>query len=170
MIKNLKKGVMQVTDAQIGWGMLIVGLIAVMTYGATLIFKSNSTTDLSTYSLIMNEMSGLRPSTGYGTTDYTATLIKKDVLPKTIQTSGGTKILNRNGGEITVVGAGNGFTLSTAGIGQGDCIDAAAHLSIGKVTTTKINGTSFNGEVTAPAASAACTSGSTNTLAFTTSS
>jgi hypothetical protein len=66
MIKNLKKGVMQVTDAQIGWGMLIIGLIAVMTYGATLIFKSNSTTDLSTYSLIMNEMSGLRPSTGYG--------------------------------------------------------------------------------------------------------
>lgn len=46
MIKNFKKGVMQVTDAQIGWGMLIIGLIAVMTYGATLIFKSNSTTDL----------------------------------------------------------------------------------------------------------------------------
>jgi hypothetical protein len=32
----------------------------------------------------------------------------------------------------------------------GDCIDAAAHLSVGKVTTTKINGTSFTGEVTAP--------------------
>ncbi|HHP2613937.1 TPA: type 4 pilus major pilin [Enterobacter roggenkampii] len=169
MIKNLKKGVMQVTDAQIGWGMLIIGLIAVMTYGATLIFKSNSTTDLSTYSIIMNEMSGIRPSTGYGNADYTATLIKKDVLPKTIQISG-TKILNRNGGDITVVGAGNGFTLSTAGIGQGDCIDAAAHLSVGKVTTTKINGTSFTGEVTAPAASAACTSGNTNTVTFTTSS
>ncbi|HAT2303991.1 type 4 pilus major pilin [Citrobacter freundii] len=170
MMKNLKKGVMQVTDSQIAWGMIVIGLIAVMTYGATLIFKSNSTTDLSTYSLIMNEMSGLRPSSGYGTTDYTVTLIKKDVLPKTVQTSGGTKILNRNGGDITIVGAGNGFTLSTEKVGQGDCIDAASHLSVGKVTTTKINGTSFTGEVTAPAASAACISGNTNTISFTTSS
>lgn len=167
--RSFKKGLMSTTDANVGWGMMIGGLALVVIVAGVLVYKMATASDMTTYATVLTETKNFRPSNGYGTADYVPTLINAQVLPKSVSIQGN-KIYNKAGGEITVVGAGVGFTMTTQKVSQGDCISSAQRYSILDMQSTKINGTSFSGEVTAPNANAACTSGNTNTLAFTTNS
>lgn len=168
-MRSFKKGVMSITDANIGWGMMLGGLALVVIVAGVLVYKMSTASDMTTYGTILTETKNYRPSTGYGTSDYVPTLINANALPKSVNVTG-TKIYNKSGGEITVVGANTGFTMTTQKVSQGDCITMAQRYSILDMATTSINGTSYSGEVTAPDANTSCKSGNTNTIAFTTNS
>ncbi|WP_313397396.1 type 4 pilus major pilin [Acinetobacter variabilis] len=167
--RSFKKGLMSTTDANVGWGMMIGGLALVVIVAGVLVYKIATASDMTTYATILTETKNFRPSNGYGTSDYVPTLINANVLPKSVSIQSN-KIYNKAGGEITVVGAGVGFTMTSTKVSRGDCISTAQRYSILDMSSTKINGTSFTGEVTAPDANAACTSGNNNTIAFTTNS
>ncbi|ECO4313209.1 conjugal transfer protein [Salmonella enterica] len=167
-MKSMKRGVWQLGDGVGAYALAIAGLVAVASVVAYAVLKPNTTAEIQGITTIMNEMRNLRNSTGYGTSDYVPALAAS--LGKTVTISGG-KLYNKSGGDITVVGNGIGFTVTTTKLSQSDCIKMATTLSGADVTSTKINnGTTFNGEVTTVSAQTACTSGSTNTLAFSTSS
>lgn len=167
-MKNMKKGVWQLGDGVGAWAMGITGLIAVAAVVAYALQKPNQAAEIQAISTIMNEMRQNRNSTGYGTSDYVPALVA--AVGKTITVTNG-KLYNKSGGDITVVGAGTGFTVSTSKLNQSDCIKIATSISGGDVASTKINGGSnLTGEVSTLTAQTACTSGNTNTLSFTTSS
>ncbi|KAB1469224.1 hypothetical protein FZI27_20085 [Cronobacter sakazakii] len=168
-IKSFKKGVFQITDSQIAWAMLAIGLIVVVVGGAKLFSSTNTAADLNAYAAIMTEMRQLRPSTGYGTNDYVPVLVKKDVLPKSVNISNGV-IYNRSGGAISVTGNGQGFTMTTTKLSEGECMEYAPKLSLNNVAVTTINGTAISGEVSSAAAAQACASGSANQISFKTNS
>lgn len=169
-MKSLKKGVFQITDGMIGYGMAIVGLIAVISVGAVALLKPNSATEITTITTLVNETRSLRPSTGYGTLDFVPTLINAGRVPKGV-TIVGTTLQNKSGGAITIVGATTGIVLASTKVSQGDCITLVSALSSMDMASVKINsGTAFTTDVTAVQANAQCTAGKTNTLTFTTNS
>ncbi|CAH5302197.1 MULTISPECIES: type 4 pilus major pilin [Enterobacteriaceae] len=167
-MKSMKKGVWQIGDGVGGWAMGIAGLVAVASIIGWAMLKPNTASEIQGITTIMQEMRQLRNSTGYGTSDYVPALAGS--LGKSVTVTSG-KLYNKSGGDITVVGAGVGFTVTTTKLSQSDCIKLATTLSGADVTTTKINnGSSFTGEVPTVSAQTACTAGNTNSLAFTTSS
>lgn len=164
-INSMKKGVWQLSDAISSYGLGIAALATVVTLGVYAFTKPNMIKDVSNITTIMTETRNMRSSTGYGTGDYTQALISS--LGKSINSSGG-KMYNSAGGEITVVGAGNGFTVITRKLDKASCIKHAQELSGGDVGKTDINGTVVSGEVTVPQAQQSCVDGKNNTLTLTT--
>lgn len=167
--RSFKKGLMNTADANISWSMALAGLALVVIAAAIVVYKIATVSDMTTYTTIFTETKQFRPSNGYGTSNYIPTLINANVLPRSASIQGD-KIYNKSGGEITVVGAGVGFTMTSQNVNQGDCITSAQRFSVMDMASTNINGTSFTGEVTAPDANAVCKSGNTNTISFTTNS
>lgn len=168
-MKKLKKGVFQLTDASLGWALLFAGLIAVVWYGSKAISKPTTASEIVTITNIISDTRMLKSDgSGYGSINFVPSLIKSDIAGVTVS---GDKIYNKSGGEITVVGTGIGFTVTTSGLSQGDCIKIATTLSGGDIAATKINnGTTSSTAIPADTAAASCTSGKTNMLSFTTNS
>lgn len=165
--KSMKKGVWQLSDSISSYGLGIAALGTVIALAVYAFTKPNVVKDVTTMSTIMTEMRSLRSSTGYGTSDYSPALIAS--LGKSINSSGN-KMYNSAGGEISVVGAGNGFSATTRKLDQMSCIKHATQLGGGDVAKTDINGTVITGEVSTISAQSACVDGKNNTLTFTTNS
>ncbi|MCX8963103.1 conjugal transfer protein [Erwinia psidii] len=167
-MKKLKKGIAQITDQTVSLGisMVIIGLVlAAATVGY---FYVKSTSDTSLLTMVINETKNLKNSNGYGTDDFVPALIKGGSISKSY-TITDNKIYNKSGGQVTVTGNGVGFIVTTSQLPQSDCLKLAKSLGTTDLQSTKINNTSFTGEVTAANAATACIDGD-NTLAFTTKS
>lgn len=167
-MKKLKKGIAQITDQTVSLGisMVIIGLVlAAATVGY---FYVKSTSETSLLTMVINETKNLRNSNGYGNDDFVPALIKGGSISKSY-TITDNKIYNKSGGQVTVTGNGVGFIVTTNQLPQSDCLKLAKSLGTTDLQSTKINNTSFTGEVTAASAATACIDGD-NTLTFTTKS
>ncbi|MGJ0637234.1 type 4 pilus major pilin [Xenorhabdus bovienii] len=167
-MKTLKKGIFNISDSTISWGMAFVGLAAVAAAGVGLYVKVYSTSAVTTMNTILNESKSLRVSTGYGNGDLIPALIRSGSIPKDVSIIGD-KIYNAAGGQITLVGNGIGIIATTNGVKGTDCMKLATTLSNGDIASTKINGsTAIAGEISPAQAAAACVAGKENTITFTT--
>ena len=166
-MKILKKGIFNISDSSISWGMAFVGLAAVAAAGVTLYIKVYSTSAVTTMNTILNETKNLRISTGYGTGDLVPALIRSGSIPKDVSIVGN-KIYNSTGGKITVVGNGTGYIATTIGIKETDCMKLGTTFGNGDVASIKINSTTVAGEISPAQAAAACVPGKNNTVSFTT--
>lgn len=166
-IVKVKRGVANITDSVVALGiaLVLIGVVLGLSYIAY--NKFYATTEVTLITNLITETKQSRSSNGYGTSDYTTMLIQSGAVPKSSVSSG--KIVNRSGGEITVKGTGVGFTVTDTQLANSDCIRLASQLGTSEMASTKINGQSITGEVTAVAATAACTTDS-NTVIFTTKS
>lgn len=167
-MKTLKRGIANITDSVTSLGISLVIIGVVLSVGIVAYYKLYATTEVTLVSTLINETRQLRASNGYGTTDYSASLIASGAVPNNVTVSGG-KIYNRSGGIVAVKGNGVGFTVTDSDLSSKDCIKLAQSLGTSDMSSTKINNQSFTGEVTAADATAACT-GDTNTIIFTTKS
>ncbi|WP_339050591.1 type 4 pilus major pilin [Candidatus Hamiltonella endosymbiont of Tuberolachnus salignus] len=167
-MNSLKKGIFNISDASIGWGMAFVGLAMVAAAGMGLYVKVYSTSAVSSINTLLNETQSLRSSTGYGTVNLVPALIRSGAIPKGISIVGDT-LFNASGGAITVTGSGIGFIVSTAGMNEKDCMKLATTLSNGDIATVRINSApAMTGEISPAQASSACVAGRNNTMTFTT--
>ncbi|CAO94866.1 type 4 pilus major pilin [Erwinia tasmaniensis] len=167
-MKKLKKGIAQITDQTVSLGisMVIIGLVlAAATVGY---FYVKSTSDTSLLTMVINETKNLKNSNGYGNDDFVPALIKGGSISKSY-TIADNKIYNKSGGQVTVTGNGVGFIVTTSQLPQSDCLKIAKSLGTTDLKSTKINNTTFTGEVTAANAATECTDGN-NTLTFNTKS
>ncbi|WP_268812380.1 type 4 pilus major pilin, partial [Candidatus Williamhamiltonella defendens] len=98
-MKSLKKGIFNISDASIGWGMAFVGLAMVAAAGMGLYVKVYSTSAVSSINTLLNETKSLRSSTGYGTANLVPALIRSGAIPKGISIVGDT-LFNASGGAI----------------------------------------------------------------------
>jgi len=98
----------------------------------------------------------------YGTADITATLTSTKNAPSPMIV--GATLVNSWGGQVTVTGASTLFTLSSAGIPQKECIQLA-QVSINPVSIS-INGAAQTLPLTVAATTAACSSATSNTIAW----
>lgn len=167
MVK-VKRGIANITDAvaSIGIALVLIGLVLALAYVAY--NKLNATTEVTLVSTIINETRQLRGNNGYGTDNYSQALIQSGAIPTTVTVTGSV-ISNRSGGTISVVGAGVGFVVTDTSLSNKDCIKLAQQLGTNDMASTKINGQSFTGEITAVKATLACTTDK-NTVVFTTKS
>lgn len=166
-IVKLKRGIANTTDSSASIGIMLVIVVLVLSIVYAAYNKFYAMAEVTLITNIVTETKQSRSSNGYGTSDYTTMLIQSGSLPKNSVSSG--KIVNRSGGEITVKGAGTGFTVTDTLLSNSDCIKVAQQLGTSDMSSTKINGQSFTGEVTAVSATAACSTDS-NTVVFTTKS
>lgn len=167
-MKNMKRGIANITDFITSLGGALVMIMIVLVGGVLAYNKLYATTEVTLISTLINETRQLRSSSGYGTTDYSASLIAAGAVPSNVTVSGG-QIYNRAGGVVTVKGNGVGFIVTDAGLSAKDCIKLAQAIGTPDLSSTKINNQSITGEVTAASATAGCTSDS-NTVIFTTKS
>ncbi|CAH0297518.1 conjugal transfer protein [bacteria symbiont BFo1 of Frankliniella occidentalis] len=167
-MKNMKRGIANITDFITSLGGALVMITIVLVGGILAYNKLFATTEVTLVSTLINETRQLRASNGYGTTDYSASLIAAGAVPSNVTVSGG-KIYNRSGGVVTVKGNGVGFTVTDADLSAKDCIKLSQAIGTPDLASTKINNQSITGEVTAASATAACTA-DTNTVIFTTKS
>lgn len=98
----------------------------------------------------------------YGTADITATLTSTKSAPSPMIV--GATLVNSWGGQVTVTGASTDFVISSAGVPQKECIQLA-QISINPVAIT-INGTTQTLPLTVAAATTACSSATSNTIAW----
>jgi chorismate synthase len=167
-MKKLKKGIAQITDQTVSLGISMVVIALVLSAAAVGYFYVKSTSDISLLTMVINETKQLKNGNGYGTDDYIPALIKGGSISKSYTISGN-KLYNKSGGQVTATGNGVGFIVTTNQEPQSDCLKIAKSLATTDLLSTKINSTTFTGEVTAAAAATACIDGD-NTLAFTTKS
>jgi hypothetical protein len=167
-IKQMKKGIANISDqaVAIAVGMFIIAMVA----GLAFVVWSmvNKTSEVSLVNNIIMETRGMVSSGGYGTTDYVPSLIAGGSIPSNVTVSNG-KIYNKSGGTISVVGNGIGFIVTVTALSKKSCVGLASAIGTSDLQSTKINGSSISGEVTAAQATTACTTES-NTLIFTTNS
>lgn len=167
-MKNMKRGIASITDFITSVGGQLVMIAIVLATGIIAYYKLYATSEVTLINTLINETRQLRSNNGYGTVDYSASLIASGSVPSNVTISGG-KIYNRSGGLVTVKGNGIGFTVTDAGLSIKDCVKVAQSIGTPDLQSTKINNQSITGEVTAAAATTACTSDS-NTVIFTTKS
>ncbi|EKT0321310.1 type 4 pilus major pilin [Enterobacter hormaechei] len=167
-MKTTKRGIANITDfiTSLGGQLVIIGIV--LAAGIVAYFKIFATTEVTLVSTLVNETRQLRSSGGYGTTDYSAALIASGAVPGNVTVSNG-QIFNRAGGVVTVKGNGVGFTVTDTLLSSKECIKLAQGVGTSDMASTKINNQTITGEVTAAAATTACT-GATNTVVFTTKS
>lgn len=167
-MKKLKKGIANITDSISSLGIMIVLIGLVVAAAAVAYWAINSTSEVTLLTTVMNETRNMRSSNGYGTDDYTAALIKSDRISKSY-TINNSQIYNKSGGVLSIKGNGVGFTVIDPQLPQRDCMTVAKSIGTADLKSTKINNTTFTGEVTAANAATACVDGD-NTLTFVTKS
>jgi type II secretory pathway pseudopilin PulG len=124
-------------------------------------------------SKVQNEMSYMQTLAGdveslyatnhdYGTADITATLTSTKNAPTPMIV--GATLVNSWGGLVTVTGASAVFIINTAAIPQKECIQLA-QVSINP-TAVSINGTAQTLPMTVAATTTACSSATSNTIAW----
>lgn len=167
-MKMFKKGIAYTTDMTNSIGVVIVLLALGFSFSALAYFAISTTSELSLLTTIKNEVQNMKPSSGYGNADYVPALVNSESIAKTYTVSNG-RIYNKSGGEVQVVGAGTGFTITDPKLPRRDCVKVAQSFGTGDLASSSINGTTFNGEIKATDAAATCVDGD-NTLVFTTKS
>lgn len=165
---NVKHGIANITDSLSSIGMMLVVITFILALGWVVYSKYFSISEVTVLNNIITQTREMRASNGYGTSDYNQALISSGAVPTTVATSGST-ITNRSGGQITVKGAGVGFTVTDTMLSNKDCISIAQKLGTADMASTKINSQSYTGEVTTVMATSSCTTDS-NTIVFTTKS
>lgn len=106
---------------------------------------------------------------------YSATM-NYSTLTNTVATSGGVftpdmvatgAALNPWGGNITLSGAAQQFTLTFDGVPQDGCAQLASTLNGSNILSVSVNGTSMTIPVDPGLASTSCTAGNTNVIVWT---
>lgn len=149
---------------------IVVGLFAIIgaiAWYSKLTNTSNNNEELQNISSIITNTRQLKTQSGYGPTgtNLIPVLIAGEGIPENMQKSGGT-VSNVWGGAVTNVSTGTGYTMTYAGVPDSNCIFLASKSANSNSMSVRINGgTAITGEVTAIAATSACTSG-TNTLSW----
>jgi len=167
-MKQMKRGIASITDfiTSVGGQLVMIGIVLATSVIAY--YKLFATSDVTLLNTLMNETRQLRSNGGYGTDDYSASLIAGGSVPSNVTVNDG-KIYNRNGGLVTIKGNGIGFTVTDADLPIKDCVKVAQSIGTPDLQSTKINNQTITGQVTAAAATTACTA-DTNTIVFTTKS
>lgn len=167
-MKSLKKGIANITDSgvSIAIALFLISLVAGFAY--VVWGNVGKTSEVSLLNNIIMETRGMISSSGYGTADYVPALIAGGSIPSNVTVNGG-KIYNKSGGNITVVGNGIGFIVTDSQLSKRDCVGVATGIGTADLQSTKINNTSITGEVSAAAATTACSTDS-NSVVFTTKS
>lgn len=149
---------------------IFVGIFAVIgaiAWNSKLTNTANNNDELQNVSSLITNTRQLKTQSGYGATgtDLIPVLLSGDGIPENMQKSG-TAVFNVWGGAVTNISTGTGYTLSYAAVPDANCIFLASKSANSNAQTVRINGGSaIVGEVTAIAASAACTGG-TNSLTW----
>jgi type II secretory pathway pseudopilin PulG len=157
------------TGASLVEAVLFLVIVVVILLGVFALFSGAFST-----SKIQNEMSYMQTLSGdveslyatnhnYGTADITASLVSTKNAPSPMIV--GTGLVNSWGGAVTVTGATNDFIITTASVPQKECIQLS-QASINPVAVS-INGTAQTLPLTVAAVTAACTSTTSNTIAWT---
>lgn len=96
-MKNMKRGIANITDFITSLGGILVMIGIVLSVGIVAYNKLYSTTEVTLLSTLINETRQLRSSNGYGNTDYSSALIASGSVPNNVTVTEG-KIYNRSGG------------------------------------------------------------------------
>lgn len=148
---------------------IVIGLLALAASRWDTLFGSNEAAEeISNVNMLMAGTKNLKTSSGYGAsgTNLVPALIKAGAVPKNMTVTSGA-LYNTWGGVVTVVSTGTGFTVASSSVPEGVCLTLATKLARGGVYSTKINsGTAIVGEVTQAAATAGCSSATSNTLTW----
>ncbi len=147
---------------------LFLVIVAVILIGVFALFSgafssSKVQTEMSYVQTLAGDVESLYATNhDYGTADITATLTSTKNAPSPMIV--GATLVNSWGGQVTVTGASTVFTISSAGIPQKECIQLA-QISINPVAIS-INGTAATLPLTVAATTAACSSATSNTIAW----
>lgn len=153
---------------------LVIGIVVsviILAGGAAavsnLLGKSDVSQDIQGIASLTSNVKNLRGAGGYGTsgTNLLPTLIAMDAVPKSL-TVNGTTVTNAWGGAVSVASTGVGYSVTSAGIPKEACIEEAAKLSRGSMTTKVGSAAAVAGEITTVAATTSC-SAATNTIVWT---
>ncbi|CRN69485.1 hypothetical protein PshuTeo2_51610 (plasmid) [Pseudomonas hunanensis] len=148
---------------------IVIGLLALAASRWDTLFGSNEAAEeISNVNMLMAGTKNLKTSSGYGAsgTNLVPALIKAGAVPKNMTVTSGA-LYNTWGGAVTVVSTGTGFTVASAAVPEGVCLTLATKLARGGVYSTRINsGTAIIGEVTQAAATAGCSSATSNSLTW----
>ncbi len=139
---------------------VVLGVFALFTGAFS---SSKIQTEMSYVSTLAGDVESLYATNpNYGTSDITASLTAtKNAPPPMIQ---GSTLVNSWGGLVTITGATTSFTIAYAGVPQKECIQLA-QVSINPLSVT-INGAAQTLPLTVAAVTAACTSATSNTIAW----
>lgn len=147
----------------------LVGMILAFSAVGVLYALSGSNQEIQNTHQLLQVTRHLKSSKGYKNADLIPDMIKLEVIPVNVTISGN-KLLNTHGGEITIIGNGTGYTLTTHKVPQSNCIKISTNISRGSlVYQTTINTTVNTGEVDAAKADTQCIVGE-NSIAFSTRS
>lgn len=147
----------------------LVGMILAFSAVGVLYALSGSNQEIQNTNQLLQVARHFKSSSGYGTGDLTAAMIKLNLIPVKKGSKDNT-ISNTHGGDITIKGEGNGYSLTSTKLPDSDCIRLSTNISRGSlVDKTKINSTETTGEVSAAVAVNCCT-GNSNTITFYTKS
>jgi type II secretory pathway pseudopilin PulG len=147
---------------------LFLVVVAVILIGVFALFSgafssSKVQTEMSYVQALAGDVESLYATNhDYGTADITATLTSTKNAPSPMIV--GATLVNSWGGQVTVTGASTVFIISSAGIPQKECIQLA-QVSINPVAIS-INGTAQTLPLTVAAATTACSSATSNTIAW----
>lgn len=155
-------------------GLAIVGLvIAAAVWRMNKSYNSNDIQDtVAAVTSVATSARELRTTTGYGTsgTNLVTQLEAQDGIPSVWPLSSSVP-QNAWGGTVTITSNVTGINIGITKIPEEACNKLSTRLSRNSYfSTTKINSTTYTGEVTSANAVSSCTSGSTNTLTWTTAS
>lgn len=167
-VKSMKKGIAGITDSgvSVAISLFLITMVAAIAY---VVWNNvNKASEVSVVNNLILQTRSMVSGNGYGTADYVPALIAGGNIPSNVTVSGG-KLYNKSGGTITVVGNGIGFIVTDNGLSKKSCVGLATSVGTADLQSTKINGTTITGEVTAASATTACSTES-NTLTFTTNS
>lgn len=147
---------------------LFLVIVAVILIGVFALFSGAFSS-----SKVQNEMNYVQALAGdveslyatnhdYGTADITATLTSTRSAPPPMIV--GATLVNSWGGAVTVTGASSVFTINYAGVPQKECIQLS-QISVNP-TAVSVNGTALTLPLTVTAVTAACSSATSNTIAW----
>nr|WP_260630532.1 type 4 pilus major pilin [Pseudomonas aeruginosa] len=146
---------------------IVIGLLALSASRWHTLFGSNEPAEeISNVNMVMAGTKNLKSSSGYGAsgTNLVPALIEAGAVPKNMTVTSGAPY-NTWGGAVTVVSTGTAFTVAYAAVAEGVCLTLASKLARGGVYSTRIDSaTAIIGEVTEAAATAGCSSGTSNSL------
>jgi type II secretory pathway pseudopilin PulG len=165
--RSPKQGGFGALEVMIAIVMGIFAVIGAIAWYSKLSNTSNNNDELQNISSIITNTRQLKTQSGYGPTgtNLIPVLITGEGIPENMQKSGNT-VSNVWGGAVTSVSTGSGYTITYASVPDSNCIFLATKSANSNSLSIRINGgTAITGEVTAIAATSACTSG-TNSLSW----